>query len=137
MLGIDFNLKLAPEQMSSLVLAYLGDAVYEIYVRSHLIGDGRVKVNQLHRKAVIFVRAKTQARILAALEGTLSEIETDVVRRGRNTKSLNVPKNTEVIEYRYATAFECLIGYLYLKQDHQRIAEIFRKAVEVVEGGTL
>lgn len=137
MLDLNFDLKLEPQQMSSLVLAYLGDAVYELYVRSYLIGDGRVKVNQLHRKAVLFVRAKTQARILAALEGTLSEMETDVVRRGRNTKSLNVPKNTEVIEYRYATAFECLIGYLYLKHDHQRIAEIFQKAVEVVEGGTL
>lgn len=135
MLEMNFELKMPPEQVSCLVLAYLGDAVYELYVRSYLIGDGRVKVNRLHKEAVKMVQAKTQAQVLKSLEGTLDETEAGVVRRGRNTKSVHVPKNAEVIDYRHATALECLFGYLYLKGRHERIAEIFAKAVKVVEGG--
>lgn len=129
------DLKVAPEQLSPLVLAYIGDVVYELYVRTHLLGDGRVKVNALHNGAVGFVQAKTQARILRGLEGKLTEMEAGVVRRGRNAKSLHIPKNADFMDYKYATAFECLIGYLYLKQEHERIQEIFRFAIETVEGG--
>ena len=135
MLQMDFQLKMPPEQVSCLVLAYLGDAVYELYVRSYLLGNGRVKVNNLHKQAVKFVQAKTQAQVLKALEGTLDETEASVVRRGRNTKSVHVPKNAEVIDYRHATALECLFGYLYLQGRHERITEIFAYALKVVEEG--
>lgn len=135
MLQMDFQLKMPPEQVSCLVLAYLGDAVYELYVRSYLLGNGRVKVNTLHKQAVKFVQAKTQAQVLKALEGTLDETEASVVRRGRNTKSVHVPKNAEVIDYRHATALECLFGYLYLQGRQERITEIFAYALKVVEEG--
>jgi ribonuclease-3 family protein len=135
MLQMNFQLKMPPEQVSCLVLAYLGDAVYELYVRSYLLGNGRVKVNNLHKQAVQFVQAKTQAQVLKALEGTLDDTEAGVVRRGRNTKSVHVPKNAEVIDYRHATALECLFGYLYLQGRHERIAEIFAYALKVVEEG--
>ncbi|HEX3032186.1 MAG TPA: ribonuclease III domain-containing protein [Bacillota bacterium] len=131
------KLKVPPEQLSPLVLAYLGDAVYELYVRAHLLGDGTGKVNSLHKAAVGFVQAKTQARILQELEKELSPVEAGVARRGRNTKSAHVPKNAEMLDYRKATALECLIGYLYLKGEHNRINEIFVKAREIVEGGGL
>lgn len=129
------QLKVPPEQMSPLVLAYIGDVVYELYVRTYLLGDGRVKVNLLHNGAVGFVKAKTQARILHTLKGKLTEVEEGIVRRGRNAKSLHIPKNADFMDYKYATAFECLLGYLYLMQEHERIQEIFRFAVETVEGG--
>ena len=135
MLQMNFQLKMPPEQVSCLVLAYLGDAVYELYVRSYLLGNGRVKVNNLHKQAVKFVQAKTQAQVLKALEGTLDETEASVVRRGRNTKSVHVPKNAEVIDYRHATALECLFGYLYLQGRYERITEIFAYALKVVEEG--
>lgn len=124
-----------PEQMSALVLAYLGDAVYELRVREYLIREGRAKVNYLHNEAVQFVRAATQAQVLRALEPALDETEQAVVRRGRNAKSQHVPKNSELMDYRYATALESLIGYLYLKGKFARIDEIFDQAIGVVRGG--
>ncbi|HEX3031113.1 MAG TPA: ribonuclease III domain-containing protein [Bacillota bacterium] len=129
------HLMVAPEQVAPLVLAYIGDAVYELYIRTYLLGDGRSKVNILHNGAVRFVQAKTQALIMRRLEEQLTEVEAAVVRRGRNAKSLHAPKNADLVDYKYATAFESLIGYLYLKREYDRLAEIFRYAVETVEGG--
>ncbi|WP_026569027.1 MULTISPECIES: Mini-ribonuclease 3 [Sediminibacillus] len=124
------------KQMKSLTLAYMGDAVYEIYVRHHLISKGNVKPDQLHRSAVAFVSAKSQAKVINDWleKDWLSTEEEGVVRRGRNAKSGTVPKNTDVQTYRYSTAFEALLGYLYLKGNTNRLEQLVAAAIAFVEG---
>lgn len=113
-----------PGDLPALVLAYVGDAVYELAVRSSLVNAGLVRVNRLHGEAVKYVNAGAQARLLRLLEGILTEEEAEVVRRGRNARSPHAPRGAGVVEYRHSTALECLIGYLYLKGDTDRLAEI-------------
>ena len=113
---------------SPLVLAYIGDAVYELFVRSLLVGRGNAPVNKLHRQSIAYVKAKAQSDTIHALMEDLSEEEQDVVRRGRNAKSGTIPKNADVTEYKYATGFEALLGYLYLKGDYSRLLEILSKS---------
>ncbi len=122
-----------PLQLNPLALAYLGDAVYELEVRKYLLDQGLVRVKQLHAAAVSMVKATTQAKVMHRLQSLLDEEESSVVRRGRNSKSGSPPKNTDVIDYRYATAFECLIGYWYLKGEQHKIDEAFQQALKVVE----
>jgi len=119
-----------PGDLPALVLAYIGDAVYELAVRNHLVGCGTVKVNRLHKEAVKYVNAAAQARVLRALDGKLTEEEAAVSRRGRNAKSPHIPRSAGVIAYRQSTALECLIGYLYLKGDSHRLGEIIKTALE-------
>jgi len=123
-------------QMKSLALAYMGDAVYEVHVREHLLKTGKVKPNQLHKEAVNFVSAKSQAAIvLYWLEANyLTGEEKKIVTRGRNAKSGTVPRNTSVQTYRYSTAFEALIGYYYLLENRERLTELLNAAVAFVEG---
>ncbi|TFJ92892.1 Mini-ribonuclease 3 [Lentibacillus salicampi] len=123
-------------QMKSLALAYMGDAVYEVHVREHLLKTGKVKPNKLHKEAVTFVSAKAQAAIILhwLKADYLSGEEQRVVNRGRNAKSGTVPKNTSVQTYRYSTAFEALIGYYYLLEDKERLTELLKAAVAFVEG---
>jgi ribonuclease-3 family protein len=129
---MDLNVK----QMKSLALAYMGDAVYEVHVREHLLMTGQVKPNQLHQQAITFVSGKSQAAVIRHwLEtGILSTEEERVVARGRNAKSGSIPKNTSVQTYRYGTAFETLIGYHYLSKNSERLTQLLKKAVEFVEG---
>ncbi|MBS4026891.1 MAG: Mini-ribonuclease 3 [Clostridia bacterium] len=121
------------EQVSPLALAYVGDAVYELFVRHYLIKKGVTKVNDLHREAVIFVRATTQAKIIHELEQELTEVERKIVKKGRNAKSGQIPKNTGTIEYRYSTGFESLLGYLYLAGQQERLEEILNRIPELVD----
>ncbi|MBO8165247.1 MAG: ribonuclease III [Brevibacillus sp.] len=123
-----------PVMTNPLVLAYLGDATYTHWVRYHLIASGMVKPNQLHKAANRYVSAKAQAGILLALMPHLSEEEAAVVKRGRNAKSGSVAKNADIIDYRHATAFEALIGYLDLLGREERLAQIMKYAFAVVEG---
>ncbi|TEB09494.1 Mini-ribonuclease 3 [Pelotomaculum propionicicum] len=125
-----------PADLPALVLAYIGDAVYELAVREHLVGSGLARVNKLHGESVRYVNAGAQAKALHALEGLLSEEEAAVMRRGRNAKSPHVPKGAGVIEYRHSTALESLIGYLYLKGDTARLAEIITAALEAARDET-
>ncbi|HEY9576221.1 MAG TPA: Mini-ribonuclease 3 [Pseudobacillus sp.] len=113
-------------QMNSLALAYMGDAIYEVYIRRHLLELGKVKPNQLHREATRYVSAKAQANFLYRMmeSGFLLEEEMVIVKRGRNAKSGTIPKNTDVQTYRHSTAFEALIGMLFLTGEDQRLAEI-------------
>lgn len=106
-------------------LAYLGDSVYEVYIRRMLINKGYVKVDDMQKKAVKYVSAKGQVEILNKLmdNNILSDIELDVVRRGRNYKRSIHPKNTDIVTYKSSTGFEALIGYLYLN-DISRLKEI-------------
>lgn len=122
-------------RLSPLALAYIGDAVYEMYVRKHLIEKGITRVNDLHKSAVKYVKATTQAQAVHLIESKLSEEEFRIVKRGRNAKSGQTPKNTDVVEYRYSTGFESLIGYLYLNGEIERLEEIFKIVVAFVEEG--
>ncbi|MFZ5942508.1 MAG: Mini-ribonuclease 3 [Bacillota bacterium] len=113
-----------PAQLPSLTLAYIGDAVYELYIRTQALERGNVRVQGLHKESVKMVNAKHQAKLLERIEGKLTEMELAVARRGRNAKSGHVPKNTEVTVYRRSTGFEALIGYLFLKREVNRILEL-------------
>jgi ribonuclease-3 family protein len=113
-----------PGELPPLVLAYIGDAVYELAVRGLLVSNGRVNLRLLHQATVGYVNAAAQAKAFRQLEGTLTEAESAVARRGRNTKSNHVPRHGDMLDYRLSTAFECLIGYLYLKGDRERLAEV-------------
>lgn len=108
-----------------LVLAYIGDSVYDTFIRTMLVSGGSIQVDKLHKRAIKFVQAKAQAEITEQLQHILTEDELDIIRRGRNTKSNNVPKNADVNDYRYATGFEALVGYLYLIGNTARLMEIF------------
>ncbi|MBF7082830.1 ribonuclease III [Desulfallas sp. Bu1-1] len=127
------ELNVNPDEIPALVLAYIGDAVYELAVREYLVSRGPASVNKLHREAVRHVRASTQARIYHALEGCLSKAEEAVARRGRNAKSGHGPRGDSIIEYRHSTGFESLVGYLYLRRDWARLEEILALARRVIE----
>lgn len=120
-------------QISSLELAYVGDAVYELAVRRHLIVRGIAGVNRLHREAVKFVCADTQARVLRQLETSLTEEEIRVARRGRNAKSGHAPRGACVVSYRQSTGLESLVGYLFLKGAVERLELIMEQVFNIVE----
>ena len=117
--------KLEPKELPSLALAYLGDAVYELYVRTHLLASGLRNVGELHSSAVALVSAAGQSGLLRSLEPLLTEEELDVYKRGRNTKSPHSRQNTGIVDYRRATGLEALIGYLFLAQREDRLSLIF------------
>lgn len=122
-------------QLNSLALAYMGDAVYEKYVRHYLLTKGNVRPNQLHNRAKQYVSAKAQSAVIHTMidNGFFTEEEQGVIRRGRNAKSGTVPKNTDVQTYRYSTAFEALIGYHYLQGNTDRIEAIIIEAFRIIE----
>ncbi|NMO97534.1 Mini-ribonuclease 3 [Paenibacillus lemnae] len=113
-----------------IVLAYIGDAIYEVAVRQYLISKPSLRPNHLHRAATSLVSARAQSVILNYLEPLLTEEEKDVVRQGRNAKSGSIPKNADVLEYRHATAFECLVGFLYYTGQHDRLQELVGQAIQ-------
>lgn len=115
-----------PNVYSALTLAYLGDCVYELYVRSYLIKDGNHKVNELHRAATKLVCANAQAEFYHKIKGILSEDEAAAFRRGRNTKS-HPPKNADISDYKIATGIETLIGYLFVLGKTGRISFLMQK----------
>jgi ribonuclease-3 family protein len=106
---------------SPLSLAYIGDAVYEVIVRTVLLHKGNMAVNKYHRQASRLVNASAQSEMMGILEPLLTEEELSVYKRGRNAKSYTSAKHASVVDYRRATGFEALIGYLYLKEDMDRI----------------
>lgn len=118
-------------QMSPLVWAYIGDAVYEKYIREYLVKNTKYKPHKLHMEATKYVKASAQADILKELEIQLTEEEQDIVRRARNTQNHHLPKNASVQEYMYATALEGLIGYLYLTGQETRLNEILEKCIDI------
>lgn len=115
--------------MNSLVLAYLGDAVFELYVREYLINSGYAKVKDLQKKSVDYVSAVNQAKMLDSLmDGVLTMEEIDIVKRGRNAHS-HTSKSTDIITYKKSTGFETLIGYLYIN-DKERLDTIIREVLK-------
>lgn len=115
-----------PRELSGLVLAYIGDAVYELYVRLYLLEHGAGKVNRLHTEASALVKAASQARFLQQLDNLLTEEERNIAKRGRNAKGSHVPKNAAVTDYRRSTGFEALLGYLFLSRQEARIQELLQ-----------
>lgn len=111
---------------SPLVLAYLGDCVYEVIVRTVLVEQSNCAVRKLHKKATDYVKAKAQADLITAVLEDLTEEEKDVYRRGRNAKSHTVPKNASISDYRKATGMEAVVGYLFLKKDMERALELVK-----------
>lgn len=116
-----------PAGLSPALLAYVGDAVFEVYVRSVLAAEWAGKMDAMHNQAVSSVKAQAQARMLKVIEDMLDEQERDIVRRGRNSKAGHVPKNAAMMDYRYSTGFESLIGYLYLGGNENRLNQILEQ----------
>ncbi|MBQ6856250.1 MAG: ribonuclease III [Lachnospiraceae bacterium] len=117
---------------SPLVLAYVGDAVYEIMIRTKVVNGGNVQVNKLHKMSASLVKAETQAKMILALQEELTEEEIAVYKRGRNAKSFSMAKNASMKDYRMATGFEALVGYLYLTERMERLAELVSHGLEKI-----
>ena len=116
--------------LSPLVWAYVGDSVYELYVRTRLVNSSNAKPHKLHLESIKYVKAKSQADILDKIKDKLSEEELEIVRRGRNTENHHVAKNASVADYSLSTGFEALIGYLYLTKNDERLKEILDMCID-------
>lgn len=120
--------QLPPDQpvnlLNPIVLAYIGDAVFEVYIRQRLIATGSRKPHELHRAATRYVSAAAQARLLQRWGPLLTEEESDIARRGRNAKSGQPPRGADPGDYRHATGLECLVGYLYYRGERARLEEL-------------
>ena len=117
--------------MPPLVWAYVGDNVYELFIRTELVNNSKMNPHKLHVESIKYVKAQAQAEILEELQEFLTDEEKDIVRRGRNAENHHLPKNANVADYSHATAFEALIGYLYLTKQDKRLKEIFGKIKEI------
>ena len=114
---------------SPLTLAYIGDGVYELIIRTILVKKGNCPVNRLHKKASSLVKASAQSAIIEKIEEELTQEEHDIYRRGRNAHSPTMAKHASMSDYRRATGFEALMGYLYLKEDYERMISLVRKGI--------
>lgn len=121
------------KNLSPLTLAFIGDAVYDLFVREQLVCKANCSVGKLNKMKVEKVCCKAQANFMDSLKDKLSEEEISIYKRGRNAHTNNVPKNASVADYHNATGFETLIGYLYLKEDISRIREIFELIYNIKE----
>ena len=117
--------------MSPLTWAYIGDSVFELYIRMYLVNTTNMKPHKLHIEAIKYVKAKAQADILQKLESSLTEKELEIVKRGRNAENHHLPKNATVQDYMYSTGFEALIGYLYLTKQDERLDEILKEVAKI------
>ena len=114
---------------SPLTLAYIGDGIYDLVIRSIVVGKGNTKASNLHKETSRLVKAQTQAKMIEKLLPYLTEEEADVYRRGRNAKSPTMAKNATMGDYRKATGFEALMGYLYLQDEFVRLVELVKIAL--------
>lgn len=121
------------KQINTTALAYLGDAVYEVEIRRRMMLAGCENVDRLHQMVVRFVRAEGQAYAIKQLINELTDVELAIVKRARNRKIISKPKNLDPVIYKLATAFEALIGYLYLNQEHERIEVLISRSMELIE----
>ncbi len=115
---------------SPLTLAYIGDSIYDLIIKSLVVNEGNRPVKELHRQTSRFVNASAQSQMMRALQDKLTEEEHGVYKRGRNAKSVSPAKNQSVTDYRRATGFEALMGYLYLKGDLKRLLELVKEGLE-------
>lgn len=119
--------------MQPAVLAYMGDAVFNLFIRERLIVQKKGTSHQLHIFSTNYVKAASQAKISKVLLGTFTEDEAYIFRRGRNAKSTTIPKNAEVQDYKYATAFEAVLGFLYLTDQQERLSTLMLQAATIIE----
>ena len=119
-------------EYSPLALAYLGDAVYELAIRTFVMNHGNTQVNKMHKKTAGLVKAEAQANFYKVLEEELTEEEKAVYRRGRNAKSVTMAKHATMKDYRMATGFEALMGYLYLTEQMERMAELLGHGLKML-----
>ena len=116
--------------LSPLVWAYVGDSVYELFVRTKLTNNSNAKPHKLHIESIKYVKAQAQADILKRIQDNLTEDEKDIVRRGRNTENHHVAKNANIADYSQSTGFEALIGYLYLTKQDDRLEEVLNMCIK-------
>lgn len=127
-----FQVDVPPMQLSPLSLAYIGDAVFEVYVRTYIMKDVNMPVSKLHRAATRYVSATNQALMVKKIADSFTQEEASVYKRGRNAHSYTSAKNANIVDYRMATGLEALIGYLYIKKETQRLEEIMAMCIEVI-----
>ena len=120
---------------SPLTLAYIGDSVYDLIIKSIVVNRGNKQVNKLHKETSSMVQASAQSAMMRAMQEELTEEEHAVYKRGRNAKSVTPAKNQSITDYRRATGFEALIGYLYLKKDWKRLVDLVKIGLDSVEDG--
>ena len=130
------NEKIDVDTMSPLIWAYVGDSVYELYIRTHLINTTKLKPHKLHIEAIKYVKAEAQAYVIEKIVNNLTEEEQDIVRRTRNTENHHLPKNATPKDYMYATAYEGLIGYLYLTKNEKTMKEILDISIKMLDEHT-
>ena len=120
-------------EYSPLTLAYIGDCVYDLVIKSLVINVGNKQVNKLHQETSRLVQASTQSRMMRTMQEHLTEEEHAVYKRGRNAKSVSPAKNQSITDYRRATGFEALLGYLYLKKDYKRLLDLVKIGLDSLE----
>ena len=120
-------------EYSPLTLAYIGDCVYDLVIKSLVINAGNKQVNKLHQETSRLVQASTQSLMMRTMQEHLTEEEHAVYKRGRNAKSVSPAKNQSITDYRRATGFEALLGYLYLKKDYKRMLELIKIGLDSLE----
>ncbi len=120
---------------SPLTLAYIGDCIYDLIIKSLVINKGNKQVNKLHKETSSFVQASTQSLMMRAMQECLTEEEHAVYKRGRNAKSVSPAKNQSITDYRRATGFEALLGYLYLKKEWKRMLDLVKIGLASLEKG--
>jgi len=120
-------------EYSPLVLAYIGDSVYDLVIRTIVVSKGNMQVNKLHKKVSSIVKAVSQSKMMMGITDELTEEEMSVYKRGRNAKSYTKAKNAGTVDYRIATGFEALMGYLYISGESARMLELINKGLDVLE----
>jgi len=123
------------KQYSPLTLAYIGDCIYDLVIKSLVVNQGNKQVNKLHKETSELVQAKTQSLMMRAMQEHLSEEEHAVYKRGRNAKSISPAKNQSITDYRRATGFEALLGYLYLKKEWKRLLDLVKIGLDSIKEG--
>jgi len=118
------------KMLSPLVWAYIGDSVYELYIRTFLVNNSNAKPHKLHMEAIKYVKAESQANIVKRIKDKLTEEEQDIIRRGRNTENHHVAKNANLSDYSMSTGFEALIGYLYMTRQDERLKEVLNLCID-------
>lgn len=119
---------------SPLVLAYIGDGIYELLIRTILVGQGSRQVNTIHKRASSLVKASAQAAMITAVQEELTEEELQIFKRGRNAKTVSMAKHASMHDYRHATGFEALMGYLYLTDQMKRMTDLVKLGIERTGG---
>ena len=118
---------------SPLVLAYIGDCVYDLIIKSMVISKGNKAVQKLHKETSGYVQASTQSKMMRAMQPCLTDTEHAIYKRGRNAKSVSPAKNQSITDYRRATGFEALVGCLYLKKEYARLMELIKIGLDSLE----